>query len=164
MTNASQYALRLEFDPTETSLHLFTLLSIPKYLYTSAKPCGTAISFGSVGHGRRAPPVIRYLDGLEEITVLPSAWRLRTRHESQKKNKRRHVAGSHSVLALFLSLIAQARKIRARQNPKSNFDDRSEPLRSQVPAAMSIMSLSPKIYSHQPYMGIVLQAKTYCKS
>ena len=72
------------------------------------------------------------LDGLEEINILPSAWRLRTRHESQKNTKRRHVAGSHSVLALFLSLIPQARKIRARPNPKSNFDDRSEPWRSQV--------------------------------
>jgi hypothetical protein len=44
-------------------------------------------SFGSIGHGRRAPVVIGNFDGLEEINILPSAWRLRTRHESQNTPK-----------------------------------------------------------------------------
>ena len=72
---------------------------------------------------------VYFFKSLEEITILPSAWRLRTRHESQKHQKK---ICCHSILALFLSLIPQDRRIRARPNPKSNLDDRSEPWRSQV--------------------------------
>ena len=150
--------------------NLFTLLSIRKYLYTSAKlrmwygdSFGSSDSFGSIGHGRRAPLVIGNLDGLEEITILPPAWRLRTRHKSQETPKEDMLP---VPILFWLVPFIDSPSSKNKGSPKSQIKLRRQIRTTEITGPCSHVDHVAFAQKLQPptLHGDSLQAKTYCKS